>query len=501
MITKKDKKRYYIIGIGGVAMGNLAKLLKQKGHKVAGSDQEAMYEPMKGVLHNLKIKIFSPYNALHVKRYRPDIIVVGNAISRGNLELEYAMSNGHIYRSVSDILREEFIDPPVGKIGGKKAIVVAGTHGKTTTSALIAWILEYVGYDPTIFVGGVIRGFPPKKDRPSADMRNFSGGAKLGKGKYIVIEGDEYNTAFFDKNPKIYGYRPYIGIVNNIELDHIDIYKDMEQLKDAFAIFTKQIPLNGLLVFNADNIGSYNLLPSKKEGKKIWGNNKKHPQIITFGIKHGDYLASNIKIGSIMTFHVKYKGRHVSDISSRLIGSHNVSNILAAISVAGFLGIPKTKTIEAISCFTGVKRRMEIISEANGITVIDDYAHHPTAVYSTISAIRSSFHGKRIIVVFEPGSASSKKRVFEDQYFNAFLSADTVLIYKPYRAESMKSTERFSGKKVANRLNDAGITSKYFDNVDKLMFHVKSIARSGDIVLVMSCRGFDGLREKLIDGL
>lgn len=483
MATKKDKKRYYIIGIGGVAMGNLAKLLKQKGHTVAGSDQEVLYEPMKSMLQDLSIKVFAPYNKLHVKRWKPDIVVVGNAVSRGNPELEYVMSNGHIYRSVSDILREEFIDPPVGKTSGKKAIVVAGTHGKTTTAALIAWILEYAGYDPTVFVGGF--------------MGNFNGGAKLGKGRYIVLEGDEYNTSFFDKNPKIYGYRPYIGIVNNIELDHVDLYEDLRHLKSIFALFSKQIPINGLLVLNADNPGSLELSPHKTVGKKVW-HNISHPTIKTFGLRHGDYTAINIKIGSKMTFHVKYNSRYIYDISSGLIGMHNVSNVLAAISVCDFIGISHSKITGAISSFAGVKRRMEVIAKTKGIIVLDDYAHHPTAVLKTISAVHSAFHGKRIIAIFEPGSASSKRRIFEDQYFKAFLGADKAFIYKPYKAESMKPSERFSGQTMVHRLNRAGVDAQYFDDVDKLLFHVKSIARSGDILLVMSCRGFDGLREKLV---
>lgn len=267
MQKHKDKKRYYIIGIGGVAMGNLAGLLKQKGHEVAGSDQSAMYEPMKSMLKNLGIRVFTPYNKLHVKRWKPDIVVTGNSIDRGNPELEYVMSNRHIYRSVSDILREEFIDPSNGLAEGKKAIVITGTHGKTTTTALIAWILEYAGLDPTIFIGGF--------------MRNINSGFKLGKGDYIVLEGDEYSTSFYDKNPKFLGYRPYIGLINNIELDHVDIYSNIDQLKQAFLNFGSLIPKNGLLSVNIGDSTVRDILARKMPYIKNLKSIKDH-KITTF---------------------------------------------------------------------------------------------------------------------------------------------------------------------------------------------------------------------------
>lgn len=484
-IKNKIKKRYYIIGIGGVAMGNLAGLLKQKGHEVAGSDQAQMYEPMKSMLKKLGIKVFAPYKELHVKRWKPDVVVVGNAISRGNPELEYVMANGQIYRSVSDILREEFIE-------GKKAIVIAGTHGKTTTSALVSWILEYSGYNPTIFVGGAIRGFPPKADLPSADMRSFEAGFKLGSGEYIVLEGDEYNTSFFDKNPKFFGYRPYIGVINNIELDHIDVFGNLENLIKAFTVFSKLIPKNGLLVLNNENKYTSSLGLVKQPNSKI----------TTFGIKRGDFIADKIEfVEGRMRFQVKRRGVKIANISTELIGVHNIYNILAAITVANFLKIPIKKVSQAISLFKGVKRRSEVIYHKNDITVIDDYAHHPTAVRETLSALRSMFPMKRLIALFEPGSASSKIRVFEDQYFDSFSVADEVYLYRPYRADTLKKDTIFRGKKLANKLNKAGVASSYFEDVDNLLFHVKSSVKAGDIVIVMSCRGFDGLRERLVKDL
>src|SRR3989338_10152254 len=248
----KHKKKYYIIGIGGVAMAALAGLLKQKGYEVAGSDSDEMYEPMKSMLAKYKISTFTPYQAPHIKQYKPDIVIVGNAISRGNPELEFVLSNGHSYRSVSDILKEKFIE-------GKKPIVITGTHGKTTTAALVAWILEYAGLDPTVFIGGF--------------TRNFEAGFKLGNGDHIVLEGDEYDTCFFDKNPKFLAYRPYIGLVNNIELDHIDIYKDLNHIKDVFRNFIKLVPKNGLLVVNKEEKNAWGIVSRETKEKTLWKNN------------------------------------------------------------------------------------------------------------------------------------------------------------------------------------------------------------------------------------
>src|SRR3989344_8549697 len=364
------KKRFYLIGIGGIAMGSLAGLLKKKGYEVAGADQE-MYEPMKSVLVGLKIPVFAPDKVFHMKRWKPDVVVVGNAVGRGNPELEYVISNRLIYRSMSDILREEFIEQ-------KKAIVIAGTHGKTTTTALVAWILETAELDPSIFVGGF--------------MRNINSTFKLRKGKYIVLEGDEYDTAFFDKGPKFWHYRPFIGLVNNIELDHVDIYKDLDAIKFSFARFMNLIPQNGLIAVSCENKNT--LILSQKMAKS---------PISTFGVKSGDYKARNIKFtGDYISFDVHYNGHALSDIRTKLIGKYNLSNILGAIALAKFLKIPDAKIKKAIESFEGVKRRQEIIGEKNGITIIDDYAHHPTAVRLTLDAVREKFPMKRIICVFEP---------------------------------------------------------------------------------------------------
>src|SRR3989344_1657323 len=402
------KKRYYLIGIAGVAMASLAGLLKKKGHEVVGSDQD-VYPPMSDMLKSLKIPVFKPYNVFHMKRHKPDIVVIGNAIGRGNPELEYVISNGLPYRSMSDILREEFIawpSKPWRSRQQRKAIVIAGTHGKTTTTAIVAWILETAGFDPSIFVGGF--------------MRNINSTFKLGKGKYVVLEGDEYDTAFFDKGPKFWHYRPFIGLVNNIELDHIDIYKDLDAIKFAFGRFINLIPQNGLLVVSRENQNAYTL--SQKMAKS---------PIATYG-------------------------------------------------------------------------------EKNGITVIDDYAHHPTAVRLTLDAVRQRFpayakasadkHKKRrIVCIFEPGSASSKRRVFEKQYIESFKHADLVYLYKPFNAQSLQKRETFNGKYVSQMLHKNGVLASNFENIDKMLFHMKQHVKPRDVICIMSCRGFDGLYKQIWD--
>lgn len=468
-------------------MGSLAGLLKQKGYEVAGSDQE-MYEPMKGMLEKLKIPVTTPYKASNLQKWfhmkpakslriqagrclKPDIVVVGNAIGRGNPELERMLSNGHIYRSMSDILLDEFIS-------GKKSIVITGTHGKTTITALVSWILECARLDPTVFIGGI--------------DRNLNSSFKLGKGKYIVLEGDEYDTAFFDKSPKFWHYRPFIGVVNNIEYDHIDIFKNFDSYQYAFERFANLIPENGLLVANAED---KNVIDLVKKAKARF-------HVKTFGLKHGDYIASDIHINDdLMMFHMKHKHEKPILIKTDLIGKHNVLNILSAIAVARFVGVSYETIKNAIATFKSVKRRAEIIGEKRGIIVIDDYAHHPTAVRETLIGLKQKFHSRRLFLMFEPGSASSKRNVFEKQYIEAFRHADIAYIYKPYKANNLKSSEAFHGKHIVSILNRDGISAKYFENINKLVFRMKHDAKSGDVIIIMSCRGFDGLRERILNEL
>lgn len=463
------KKRYYLLGIGGVAMSGLAGLLRQKGYNVAGSDQ-AVYPPISDFLKKLAIPVFSPYSAENFLKYKPDVVVVGNAVGRTNPEVEFLLNSGLQYRSMAEVLTEEFIE-------GKKAIVIAGTHGKTTVTALVAWILEVAGLDPTVFIGGL--------------AKNFDSNFKLGRGEYIVLEGDEYDAAFFDKGPKFWHYRPYVGLVNNIELDHVDIYKNIDAIKFVFDRFAKLIPSKGLLVVNKENEYSHNLI----------GNNPYVPAV-TFGLASGDYTVRKIDFGGgRTTFEIFYKGKFLIKIATDLIGKHNISNILAAVAIGRFLKIPIRVIAKAILSFHGVKRRAEILGIKNDVTVIDDFAHHPTAVSETLAALRARFPKKRIFLIFEPSSASSKRRVFEKEYIKAFAGSDIVYLYKPIAPKNLAVKEIFSSKSIAMSLRKSGIQSKVFDNSEMLLADVAKDVKPNDIIIIMSCRGFDGVTKKIFDVL
>jgi len=462
-------KRYYLIGISGIAMASVAGLLKARGYEVAGSDQKT-WPPASTLLENLKIKVFSPFSVENIKKYKPDVVVVGNAVGRNNPEVEYLLNQNIPYYSIATILKEEFIR-------GKKAIVITGTHGKTTTTSLVAWILEVAGLDPSLFVGGI--------------AKNFNSSFKLGQGQYIVLEGDEYDTAFFDKGPKFWHYRPYVALVNNIELDHVDIYKDLEAIKFSFDRLIKLIPSQGLLVINQED----------KNIQAVMNQNKDLPvTTTTFGLKNGDYTASGLEFkNDVMVFDIFEKGKLLTTVSTGLVGSHNVTNILSAIAISRFLKIPLKKIIEGIATFKGVKRRMEIIGVKNQVTVIDDYAHHPTAVFKTLQALTTKFPKARLLVIFEPGSASSKRRIFENDYIKSFKQADVIYIYKPYNPINIQAKEKFSNQTVAKALKTAGWPAFAFDDMDLLLKNLKTSVQPNDVIIIMSCRGFDGIFAKIME--
>lgn len=469
--------RYYIIGIGGVATGAVAGLLSQKGHEVGGSDG-VLWEPMKSTLTKHHIPVSSPFDIANIKKFNPDMVVVGNAILRGNVELEYVLAQRLKYCSVVDVLRDEFIEGDLPQI----PIVIAGTHGKTTTSALIAWILEYAGLDPTIFVGGI--------------LKHLDAGFKYGKGKYIVLEGDEYDTAFFDKNPKFLGYRPFIGVLNNIEFDHSDIFKDIDAVVYAFELFIKLIPASGFLAYGAGDVCIESILA---EREKLF--NGVSSKLYSVGLDTGDYRAEKIYAGEEKTTFTAVGKNSRLELSIPLHGTHNVKNILAALAVAQHLNIPVETIREALAKFPGVKRRAEILKETETVTLIDDYAHHPTAVRETISGMRLRFPNRRIVILFEPGSASSRKRIFEQQYVEALSSADVVFLYKPFRAEAINPNELFDIADVTEKLNKWRVQAWHHENIDEFITCLKGEIKAKDILVVMSCRGFDGLRERLVSEL
>src|SRR4051812_37750590 len=378
---------YHLIGICGTAMASLAGMLQTRGHKVTGSDQN-VYPPMSTQLAELGIEIMQGYKAENTDLTR-DITVVGNTIMRGNPELEEVLNRKLEYRSQAEVVKEEFIR-------GRRSLVIAGTHGKTTTTSLAAWVCEVGGLDPSFLVGGIVQ--------------NFDASFRVTDSPYFVIEGDEYDTAYFDKKPKFMHYLPEIAIVNNIEFDHADIYRDLQEIKFQFSRLMNLVPENGRLIAGIDSPVVCEVL-DEMQGKLF-------TTVETFGLSDdAKWQARYIDFtGDVTRFTVFKDGNNWGEFETKLIGEFNVRNCLAVIIAADAWGISKEKMQEAFDTFKSVKRRVEIRGVERGVTVIDDFAHHPTAVEETLKALRMKYDGKRLVAVFEPRSWSSRLAIFQEPY-------------------------------------------------------------------------------------
>src|SRR5712691_11663304 len=367
----KDPQNIYLIGICGTAMASLAGMLREKGYSVTGSDSD-VYPPMSDFLEQIGIPVFKGFNAENIQKSKPDVVVVGNALSRGNVEVEYVLDSGIRYASMAETVKELFIR-------GKNSIVVAGTHGKTTTTAMLAWILDAAGRKPSFLVGGV--------------AENFGRSFQVSDGPDFVIEGDEYDTAFFDKGPKFLHYLPRIVLLKNIEFDHADIYDNLDALKTAFRRLINIVPRSGLIVAGIDSPVVKELIPAA------------FSRVATCGIGTGEWQAAKIETRSDgMAFDVVRMESHVGHFTIPLPGAFNVQNALGTIIAAKELGLQNDVIQGALSTFKSVKRRLEIRGEVNGIVVYDDFAHHPTAVHETLRAVRERHGDARIWAVFEPRS-------------------------------------------------------------------------------------------------
>ncbi|MDH3529501.1 MAG: UDP-N-acetylmuramate:L-alanyl-gamma-D-glutamyl-meso-diaminopimelate ligase, partial [Acidobacteriota bacterium] len=461
---------YHLIGICGTAMASLAGMLQAKGHKVTGSDQN-VYPPMSTQLEELGIEI--------MKGYRPenldcgaDSIIVGNAISRGNAELEELLNRKLPYYSQAETIKRLFIR-------GRHCLVVAGTHGKTTTTSIATWVAEVGGLDPSFLVGGVVQ--------------NFGASFRVTESDYFIIEGDEYDTAYFDKKPKFMHYLPEIAIVSNIEFDHADIYRDMTDIKFQFSRLMNLVPSNGYLIAGIDSPAVGEVL-EEMEGK-LFAN------VETFGTKEGaKWQARYIDFsGDLMRFTVFCEGVKWGEFETSLIGEFNVRNILAVIIAADAWGIPVEKIQEALRTFKSVKRRVEIRGVERGVTVIDDFAHHPTAVEETLKALKQKYEGKRLIAVFEPRSWSSRLAVFQEPYTKAFNYADYVIIAGVYdTAKASALGKVLDTKELVKDIELQGKPSFSFADADEIVEHLAPEMKEGDVVAVMSNGGFGGIHEKLL---
>lgn len=505
---------YHLIGICGTAMASLAGMLQARGHKVTGSDQN-VYPPMSTQLSELGIEIMQGYKAENADVPR-DITVVGNTIMRGNPELEEVLNRKMLYRSQAETVRDVFIrvgsadgaltdvrasatEDPADKsvltnvrasatagsameASAKKSLVVAGTHGKTTTTSIAAWVAEVGGLDPTFLVGGVVQ--------------NFGQSFRVTDSNYFIIEGDEYDTAFFDKKPKFMSYLPEIAIVNNIEFDHADIYKDIDAIKWQFSRLMNLVPGNGRLICGIDSPVVVEVLEQMK--------GKLHTTIETFGLGgNAKWQARNIDFGSDkMRFTVFNDGERWGEFTTAMAGEFNVRNCLAVIIAADAWGISKEKIQEAFDSFLSVKRRMEVRGVESGVTVIDDFAHHPTAVDETLKALRQKYSDGRLIAVFEPRSRSSRLSVFEENYKKAFSHADSVIIAGVFNVEDAKTYgEVLDVNRLVSDIAATGKEAMTLADADAIVEHLKPKLSEGDVVAIMSNGGFGGIHEKLLTAL
>jgi UDP-N-acetylmuramate: L-alanyl-gamma-D-glutamyl-meso-diaminopimelate ligase len=462
--------RIHLIGVCGTAMATLAALLKSRGHQVQGSDQQ-VYPPMSDFLVAEGITTFSGYSADNITA-DIDLVVVGNAISRGNPELETVLERKLRYCSLPEAIRDHFL-------WGARSVVLSGTHGKTTTTSLTGWLLTHGGLDPSMLVGGIALNF-------GAQGSSY----RVGKGRDFVIEGDEYDSAFFDKTAKFLKYLPDIAVINNIEFDHADIYADLDDVLTAFRRLVRLVPRNGLLLIGADSPHAKALVATAVSPVETFGLD----ETATWrgsAIEHRDGLTR---------FDVHRDGTLFGRFESPLLGAHNVRNALAAIAVGTRVGITAQTLAEGLRQFKGIKRRLETVGEANGVTVLDDFAHHPTAVHETLAALRTGYPGRRVWAVFEPRSASSCRRVFQDDFARAFGAADEVVLAAVFRS-SLPEAERFSAEQLVDDLSRQGRHARHIPEIDDIVSTIVRERRDGDVVVLMSNGGFGGIHSKLLQAL
>ena len=460
-------KRIHLIGICGTAMATLAAMLKHRGHRVQGSDHN-VYPPMSDFLAREEITTFSGFDAAHITADL-DLVVVGNAISRGNPEIEEVLDRRIRYCSLPEAVRDHFL-------WGSRSIVIAGTHGKTTTTSLATWLLAHGGLAPSALIGGI--------------AANFDASYVLGTGRDFVIEGDEYDSAFFDKTAKFLKYLPDIAVIANVEFDHADIYEDLDAVRLAFRRLVNLVPRRGLLLLGADSAHALALREFARS------------RVETFGLEPGaDWQAFDLRVTATGTaFQVRRGGRSIGSFEVPLLGAHNVRNALAAMCVASAVGVTEVDVAEGLRFFRGVKRRLELRGHARGIRIYDDFAHHPTAIAETLGALRLANPTARIWAVFEPRSATACLRVFQHEFVQAFAPADETIVAAVFRS-AIPEERRLSPAELVADLRAAGHQARYIPTVPEIVATIAREAGEGDVVVIMSNGGFDNIHDKLMTTL
>ncbi|MDI6853606.1 MAG: UDP-N-acetylmuramate--L-alanine ligase [Deltaproteobacteria bacterium] len=464
----ESRLHVHLLGICGTGMAALAGILKELGHTVTGSD-EHVYPPMSTFLEALGIPLqngYRPENLMPV----PDAVVVGNVIRRENPEAQAVMEQNLPRLSLPEALNRFLV-------GNRQSIVVTGTHGKTTTTALIAWLLKATGRDPGFMVGGI--------------AKNFSSNYRVGTGPYVVLEGDEYDTAFFDKRPKFIHFQPRLAVLTSVEFDHADIYADLDAVKKAFAAFLAQIPAASTILACGD-------APLVKELSS-----HARARVEFYGLKEdATWRAANISWeNGGARFTLLKRDTPWGDFFVPLLGAHNVLNATAALAVMAGVGASAAELQAALQGFQGVKRRLEKACERHDILVLDDFAHHPTEVAATLAAVRRGYPGRRLLAAFEPRTNTSRRKIFQEPYAAAFKEADLILVREPPDLWKVPEEEQFSSRQLVQDLIAGGKEAFYFPETDHLLHSLRREVRPGDVVVVMSNGSFDNLVARFCEAL
>jgi len=459
-----SKRHIHLIGICGTAMASLAGMLKERGFRVTGSDNAA-YPPMSDFLASLGIPVSQPFAEANLQP-RPDLVVVGNAISRGNPELECVLDQGIPLQSMPHCLHDEFLI-------GYERLVVAGTHGKTTTASLLAWLFHYAGRAPSFLIGGI--------------PENFGSSFRLDAGCDFILEGDEYDTAFFDKGPKFLHYFPDTAILTSVEFDHADIYRDLAEVKTAFKRLVNLVPRRGVLIAwdghsNVDECVARALCRVERYGSD----------------ENSTWRVTNVEYAPSLTrWQVLRNGGLWGSFEFSLAGEYNVLNATAAAAMAANYGISADTIADALRCFRSVKRRLEVKAEVHGVTILDDFAHHPTAIAGTLRAVRTRYPGRRLWTILEPRSNTLRRKVFQNELAESLGLADEVILAGIFRSEAIPEQERLNPAAIIAALKAAGKPARLLETADAIVESVAPELREGDVVAILSNGGFDGIYEKL----
>ncbi|HKT86830.1 MAG TPA: UDP-N-acetylmuramate:L-alanyl-gamma-D-glutamyl-meso-diaminopimelate ligase [Candidatus Sulfotelmatobacter sp.] len=459
-----EKKHIHLIGICGTAMASLAGMLSYRGHRVTGSDAAA-YPPMSEFLASLNIPVSQPFAAKNLDP-RPNLVVVGNAISRGNVELEYVLDERIPFCSLPQILHDEFLV-------GKEVLVVAGTHGKTTTTSMLSWIFHTAGLQPSFLIGGI--------------AENFGSSFRVGQGKHFILEGDEYDTAFFDKGPKFLHYFPDGVILTSVEFDHADIYKDLDAVETAFRRLVNLVPRRGKIVAfdtgaSLEKCVARAFCPVERYGAS----------------SQASWRVTNLRLEPSRTMWTVLKdGERWADFEFALGGEYNVWNATAAAALAHHYGISKEEIAAALKTFKSVKRRLEVRAAVNGVTIIDDFAHHPTAIAGTLTALRSRYPGARLWAILEPRSNTMRRNVLQNELASSLALADEIVVASVFKSDAIPEAERLDLATVAAQIQKHGRRARIVPEVDGIVQLIAPELRFGDVVAILSNGGFGGIYEKL----